>query len=367
MASKARGLADLGNAFNDGALSNRNLIINGAMQVAQRGTSETGITGEKYSVLDRFRLAFGTLGTWTGSQDSSAPDDFSSSLKILCTVADASPASGDYAVLQARIEAQDLQKLSYGASSAKTMTLSFWVKSNKTGTASLDVIQHDNGYKSIYPSYTINSADTWEYKTVQIAADTAGVINNDSGIGIEISWWLNSGSSLTGGSHTASWGTQVSANRNASNLGVGGAVNDYFAITGVQLEVGDTATPFEHRSYGQELALCQRYYYRRSSNSTDDGIMNMNAYSINACYGVLPLPVMMRSSPTLSYNEAGSSFRYYGNNSAQYISTAGLSIANASPNSVEMLAVPSTSASQGSGGWLRFQHASQWIAYDAEL
>jgi hypothetical protein len=294
MTSKARGLASLGNVFDDGALSNRNLIINGAMQVAQRGTSEAGITAEKYSVIDRWRVAFGTLGTWTGSQDSNAPEGFSSSLKVLCTTADASPASGDYAVIQHRIEAQNLQQLAYGASSAKVMTLSFWVKSNKTGTASLDIIQHDNSYKSIYPSYTINSADTWEFKTIQIAADTSGVINNDSGLGIEVSWWINSGSSLTGGSHTTSWAAQTTANRNASNLGVGGATNDYFQITGVQLEVGDTATPFEHRSYGQELALCQRYYQVTTGN--------IRSYSagIDAHSNSLPFMTEMRGAPSAS-------------------------------------------------------------------
>ena len=363
--SKARELSQ--RAGVDGALSNRNLIINGAMQVAQRGTSETGITAEKYSVIDRWRVAFGTLGTWTGSQDSNAPEGFSSSLKVLCTTADASPASGDYAVIQHRIEAQNLQQLAYGASSAKVMTLSFWVKSNKTGTASLEIIQHDNSYKSIYPSYTINSADTWEFKTIQIAADTSGVINNDSGLGIEVSWWINSGSLLTGGSHTTSWAAQTAANRNASNLGVGGATNDYFQITGVQLEVGDTATPFEHRSFGQELALCQRYYQKIGGTENNLLMGHSHTYASGYSYGVFKYDAPMRAIPSgsVSTNAAGAwRYRYGSGSNADN---------NATQFGIDQLGVSQCRFYMGHGlaantqGWVRGQSSASYVMLDAEL
>jgi len=241
-------------------MSHRNLIINGAMQVAQRGTQVTGATGIDYYTCDRFKFFIGNLGTWTVDQSTDSPNGFSNSFKATATTADASPASGDYGVLVQYIEAQNLQHLAFGTPDAKDMTLSFWVKSNKTGNATFEIIQKDNSNAHRTFSYSINAADTWEYKTISIPADTSGNINNDSGTGFEIDWWLNSGSSYTSGSHSTTWQSMVNANRNPSNLGVGGATSDYFAITGVQLEVGSVATPFEHRSYGEELARCQRYY-----------------------------------------------------------------------------------------------------------
>jgi hypothetical protein len=277
------------------AYGNRNLIINGAMQVAQRGTSATGVTSDGYRTCDRFRCAIGTLGTWTISQDTSAPDDFSSSFKLLCTTADASPSTNDYLVVQQRIEAQSLQHLSFGTSSAKKLTLSFWVKSNKTGAASIEFINFDNSDKSAYPSYTINTADTWEYKTITVSGDTSGGPDNNNGAGLEVAFWLNGGSAFTGGSHTTSFGTFTSSNRNASNLGVGGAVNDYWQITGVQLEVGDTATPFEHIPFSDQLARCQRYYQKPSGRQLQ-GVME----STTIAQAQIPFLTAMRAAPTLT-------------------------------------------------------------------
>ena len=242
-----------------GALSNRNLLDNGAMRVAQRGTSVTDVTGLKYT-CDRWLFAPNSLGTWTIAQVNDAPTGFTKSFKATCTTADASPTAGDYCLIVQRLEGQNLQHLKFGTSDAESLYLSFWVKSNKTGNASFGHLQTDNSNRQFTTSYTINTANTWEYKTIQIPADTAGVINDDNGVGLTLDFWLNSGSNYTGGSHSAGWESNVNTNRNASNLGVGGAVNDYFQITGVQLEVGSVATPFERRSYADELFSCQRYY-----------------------------------------------------------------------------------------------------------
>ena len=371
--SKARQLADLGSVTTrldevgntDGALSNRNLIINGAMQVAQRGTTGTS-TGGGYLSVDRFWYGrSGYTPSMTRSQEADGPSGFSNSHKVLTATAATVPVSG-YASIFQSIEATSLQHLNYGSSDAAPITLSFWVKSNLTGTFAVSGIHFDTSTLRIADTYTIAVADTWEYKTITFVGQTTYPIDNDNGTGMRIEWCLSSGTDYTGGS-SGVWSATAADRFAGHSVDITGTLNNYFQITGVQLEVGDTATPFEHRSYGDELQRCQRYYWQRSSASTDDGIMNMNAYSTNACYGVISFPTTMRSSPTFSFNEAGSSFRYYGNNSAQYISTGGLSISNASTASCEMLAVPSTSASQGSGGWLRFQSASQWIAYDAEL
>ena len=285
---------NVSNMVPDVALSNRSVIINGAMQVAQRATQVTGVTTSAYRTCDRWLAALGSLGTWTVDQSTDAPNGFSNSLKTTCTTADASPAASDYCILIHYIEAQNLQHLAFGTADAKSMTLSFWVKSNKTGSASWGIRQSDNSNKMISKSYTINSADTWEYKTISIPADTAGVINNDNGTGSQLDWWLNSGSDFTGGSHATTWSTFDNTRRNPSNLGVGGAVNDYFAITGVQLEVGDVATPFEHESYAETLQKCLRYYYKTDNLGVGVGT---NSTSINLRTS---FNVFMRTSPTAS-------------------------------------------------------------------
>ena len=279
----------------DGLNDAKNLIINGAMQVAQRGTQVTGVTTAGYKTCDRWGLPITNLGTWTVDQSTDAPNGFSNSLKMTCTTANASPASGDYYILNQRIEAKNLQHLAYGTADAKSMTISFWVKSNKTGPASFCATQNDNSNKMISKSYTINSANTWEYKTISIPSDTAGVINNDNGAGLFIEWWLNGGSDFTIGSHATTWIAIDHTRRNASNLGVGGTVGDYFAITGVQLEVGEVATPFEHESFGSTLQKCQRYYQLGGAGAAGsvDGSSGRVFFSSN-------LPVQMRVAPSVS-------------------------------------------------------------------
>jgi len=278
-------------------LGRRNLIINGAMQVAQRGTSVTGITSTpNYCTADRFLLS-SVIGTLTAEQSTDAPDGFGYSFKISCTTAESTGSlnSGDYIQLQQRIEGQNLQHLAMGTSNAKPMTLSFWVKSNITGTGSVELQQKDNSDRQVTPSYTINSADTWEYKTISIPADTSGLINNDNGMGMWLLFWLQSGSAFTGGTNRTSWTAESNPDRNASNLEFATTTSDYFAITGVQLEVGNTATPFEHRSYGEELTLCQRYYQRFDA---EQNLGCWGARSSTLFTGGINFMTTMRSAPT---------------------------------------------------------------------
>jgi hypothetical protein len=286
----------------------RNLVINGACTISQRGTSTTGVTNGGYNSVDRFEFLLNTLGTWTSEQSTDAPDGFVNSHKLTATTADASPASGDYAVIFYKPEGQDLQALQYGLSGAKTTTISFWVKSNKTGNASFTVLQPDGSDRMLPQQYTINSANTWEYKSISIVGDQSGNINNDNGNGIRLEWWINSGSTYTGGSHSSTWIAYDVSSRNVSNLGVGGATSDYFAITGVQLEVGSQATPFEHRLYADELARCQRYYekpayinivaVRPTSASTGD---------VN---GFASWTVQKRATPTITYVSGSSNLGF---------------------------------------------------------
>jgi len=294
-------------------LGRRNLIINGAMQVAQRGTSATGKTSNGYYTCDRFRIQIGSIGTYTVEQSTDAPNEFSNSWKISCTTADSSPAASDYLLLNHFIEAQNLQGLAFGTADAKPLTLSFWVKSNKTGNASFEMEQNDNSNKQLSFQYTINSANTWEKKTISIPADTAGVINNDNGIGLQLNWWLNGGTDFTSGSHKSTWSTFALGDNNPSNLGIGGSTSDYWQITGVQLESGDTATPFEHRSFGEELALCQRYYEKSFDYDTApaqntgsvSGSLTVSGVStsVRTLLGHVDFAVHKRAVPTITrYN-----------------------------------------------------------------
>ena len=280
-----------------GPLSNRNIFVNGGARVAQRGTSATGITGSAYQTVDQFKTSIASLGTWTVTQETDAPAGFANSLKMDCTTADASPASGDVCAIDTYVEAQDLQVLEYGSSSAVAATLSFYVKSNKTGSGTVSILQPDNSSRCINVSYTISSANTWERKTISLPADASGVINNDNGRGLGIEFWLNSGSTYSGGSAQATWGSLNNSIRNFANLGIGGSTDDYWMITGVQLELGEEATPFEHRSFGDELVRCQRYFQVICQYATMAGTTNGSSQVANV--GV-SLATSMRAAPTAS-------------------------------------------------------------------
>ena len=292
---------------NAGTMSNRNLIHNGEMQVSQRGITTTGQSASSYMTADRWAYNITNLGTWTVETDPDSPVGFTSSLTATCTTADASPDAGDYILLYQSIEAQNLQHLAFGDAAAEQLVLSFWVKSNKTGDASFEILQVDNSNKLFSAEYNISTADTWEYKTISVPADTAGVINNDDGTGFQVGWWLNTGSTYTTGSPQSTWATLANENRNPSNLGVGGAISDYFSITGVQLEVGSVATPFEHRSYADMLAICQRYFVALGGRSdftpanNYDFIGHGRVSTVTSAIVDLHLPVTLRTIPSMSF------------------------------------------------------------------
>lgn len=305
--SQARDFADSFSAVSTGR---RNMVINGAMQVAQRGTSATGVTSSSYNTCDRIRQGVGSIGTYTISQETDAPNGFSNSYKVLTTTADASPATGDFLFLEYKIEGQDLQHLKYGTSDASTTTLSFWVKSSQTGTGNVAIQHNDNTTKRYIRNYTINTADTWEYKTITIAGRTDGAIDNDNNSSIQIQMWLGSGDTFTGTDKTSDgWHTADNSARNeGGTLDINAAVNRYWQITGLQWEVGNSASPFEHRSYGEELALCRRYYYRFTATSTYPAFGLASAYQSSAVRTIFNYPVKMRVKPTYTLDGSWRAF-----------------------------------------------------------
>jgi len=290
--SKARQLADLGNVYDDGALSNRNVIVNGAMVISQRGTSFTSVGNGDYT-LDRFRVYSSGGGVFNVDQASDGPDDFTKSLKVTVATNDASIGSSDYYILNSRLEGYDTAKFNFGTSAAKTVTLSFYVKSSLTGTFGGSFTNSSEANAYIF-SYTINAANTWERKTVTITGQTSGTWATDNTNSIRIYWDLGCGSGNVSGS--TGWGS--GAYGLSSTVQLVGTSSATWQITGVQLEVGDTATPFEHRSYGDELARCQRYYQMTNAVALFSG----RGTGTTTAVASLPLTVPMRASPTLTTN-----------------------------------------------------------------
>ena len=260
--SKARGLADLGNAYSDGALSNRNVIINGAMQVAQRGTSATA---GGYVSLDRYQSLSTGGGAYTFSQETDTPSGqgFKNSAKVTVDTADSSIAAGDYYHLQQNIEGQNIAHFMQGTGDAINVTLSFWVKSSLTGDFG-GAFRNDDGSRTRPFQYNISSADTWQKVTKTIQLDTSGTWLTTDGTGLRVGFDLGSGATYQGASDAWASANYLTQSGSVQLIGTSSAT---WQITGVQLEVGDQATPFEHRSYGDELARCQRYYQLNTAMS----------------------------------------------------------------------------------------------------
>jgi hypothetical protein len=288
-----------GNNWLNTPQKNRNLLYNGAMQVHQRGTSTTGITTTGYYTADRWSHSVGSMGTWTDSVENDAPtgSGFRKSWKTLCTTADAAPAAGDALVFQQIFEGQDLQRIRKGTSSAQQLTLSFWVKSNVTGTYATNLLDEDNT-RQVGAQYTISASGTWEKKTITFPADTTGAFDNDNAASFRVQWWLGAGSNFTSGTFNTTWASTTNANRAVGQTNLAAATNNYWQITGVQLEVGDTATEFEFKSYNQEIAECQRYYVRFAGFAGFPFFGLGSAASSTAAFFFIDLPVRMRAAPT---------------------------------------------------------------------
>ena len=302
--TKAAELAKMGEVLTNSQIGGRrNIIINGAMQVAQRGTSSTS-TG--YGSVDRIRVNTNNLDefAFTQSQSTTTPGQgFSNSFKVEVTTKEDALSGGEYANIQYRIEAQDLQSLAYGTSDAKKTTLSFWVRSSLVGKYSVLFYQLDDA-RSNTQSFTISSADTWEHKTITIVGDTTGVIDNDNGAGININFILAAGTDYAGTPHS-DWGAYSETDDFAFDDQVNFiAQTGTFYLTGLQFEIGSQATPFEHRSFGEELALCQRYFTKFGGSTTYDlvGFGGTASSATNAQVGMV-FPTQMRAIPSLTHND----------------------------------------------------------------
>jgi hypothetical protein len=333
------------------------------MKVSQRGTSFAAITSGTYS-LDRWRFYNGDIGAYTVTQDSTGADGFANSFKIDCTTADASPAAGDYLILRYSFEGQDLQCWKKGTASAESVTLSFWVKSNKTGDLAIHLFDADNA-RGIGSTPTINSADTWEKKTITFAGDTTGAFNDDNAVSLYLDFWYDGGSTYTGGSTPTSWEAVAESDRGAgTTLALADSTSNYINITGVQLEVGSIATEFEHRSYGEELALCQRYYYLLVEGDNEEVCYGFY-YNATSIYMDISFPVTMRVAPSLDYTTGSNYYEIYANGVADSFDT--LAIQGAHPNGINAYNTNNVSGTAGHAGFIYTANANSRIAFEAEL
>ena len=315
------------------ALSNRNLVINGAMQVAQRGTTHTqSPNAGNYHTVDRY--SYRRTGTWSGvtavalSQESSgAPSGFTHFLRYAPTGSDSSTPSDTAMYIDAKLEGNSVSSLALGTSAAKSFTISFYVRSSVTGTFCVGFQNSDSTKHSYVAEYTINSANTWEQKEITVDAPTSGTFATDTSNGLVFYFIVSADSSSstystsTVGSWLASTDARWSSNQSD---GVTKTTNQTFDITGIQLEVGEQATPFEHRSFGDELARCQRYYSEQFIRF--DGVTNYSAWRYSYDF-----PVYMRTAPTLT-KAAGFSVDGTGSGSFENVSSQGFVFLNGGSN-----------------------------------
>ena len=299
--SKAAELAKMGEVLTNNQIGGRrNILYNGAMTIAQRGTSFTSLGGTAgvYS-LDRMRFGFTmNSGRFTITQSTDTPNGFANSLKIDVTTAESSLNAASGCAIGQFIEGQDVQQFKKGTSDAEQYTVSFHVKSNVTGTYIVELFDFDNT-RQVSKSYTIDSANTWERKTITFPADTTGAFDNDNASSLAVQWFFASGTDRTSGTLNTSWASSTDANRIVGQTNLFSSTDNELYITGMQLEVGSTATPFEHRSVGEELRLCQRYYVEEDGVSMRNFTGGTIAVSIPHFW-----KTTMRAAPTISGTNA---------------------------------------------------------------
>jgi len=318
----------------------RNKIINGAMQVIQRGSSIADVGDEAHTfTLDRWKLYVqNSTARFTVSQDSDSPEGFGGSMKIECTTTDTSLASTDEVYLEQRLEGQDVQDFAKGTTSAKEYTLSFYAKTAKRGTYIVNLLGRDNTTSNVSAAYTVSNTG-WNRYTLTFPADTnsSRKDDNDDEEALRVLWWFVAGSAVDSGSLQTTWANSSDTGRATGQLNFADSTSNIFYITGCQLEVGSQATEFEHRSYGEELALCQRYYIQYGPNSALSRFPMMGeCTSSSVAQYPLQFPVMMRGGTggvSLTTNGSATDYQIYSGNSSKPCSAISLAITFKNPDS----------------------------------
>ena len=373
--TKAAELAKMGEVLTNSQIGGRrNIIINGAMQVAQRGTSSTS-TG--FQTCDRIQFLTNNTDNFafTVSQSSTAPDGFSTSQKLDCTTAESSLDADELARFLYKVEGQDIQHFNYGSSASEEVTVSFYVRSNVTGVYTVEFRLNAAGTSTITKQYTISSANTWERKILKLPTNTATSVDNDNSNGIELSFCVAAGSNFTTGSLGTSWATTATSSRYAGQAAnIMSSTDNEWYITGIQMELGSQATPFEHRSFGEELLLCQRYAIVYSKN----GQPNMGQKAIgtgastnsSGAYQAFIFPqVTMRAVPTLTVGGSVSDYEILKYETGFVDLNSSISLYSASGRSLFVLTFSSATAEaeRGRDVIMRLEGDNSSLLFDSEL
>ena len=373
--SKAAELAKMGEVITNNQVGGRrNIVINGAMNVSQRATSEAGLgASAKYSTLDRFKMHFAnTAGRLTMTQTADGPNGFKNCLKLACTTADTSIAAGEIASIQTRFEGQDLQQIKKGTADAETITVSFYVKGNASATYTCELYDNDNS-RHIGQEFSVTTS--WTRVVLTFAADTTGALDDDNANSFQINWNLHAGSTYTGGTFSSNtWNTTANQRIGDNQTSFFDSTDRTFFITGVQMEVGSQATPFEHRSFGEELQLCQRYYYERMGAGTALAVsggeyqwaMNGIAYNTTLGIGGLAFPTPMRATATLGYSAVAHFIKQTAGRGDEVTAINLYDGAENATTSTAYIQFNSSNSTAG-GAIMTTQNSSARLNFDAEL
>ena len=374
--TKAAELAKMGEVLTNSQIGGRrNMVINGAMNIAQRATSATGVggTNEEYPTIDRFNFTTTSAGRFTMEQVADVHDGFANAMKLSCTTADTSISASEALILQTKFEGQDMQQLRYGSSSAESITVSFYVKGNASATYTLEWRNEEDG-RNI--GKTFNVTTDWTRVIITFAGDTGGSpVDDDNTHAFTLGIWLHGGSTFSGGTFTEN----VYHSTHNQRIGDGqtsflDSTDRTFFITGLQMEVGEQATPFEHRSFGEEQRLCQRYAIVYSKN----GQPNMGQKAIgtgastnsSGAYQAFIFPqVTMRAVPTLTVGGSVSDYEILKYETGFVDLNSSISLYSASGRSLFVLAISSATAEaeRGRDVIMRLEGDNSSLLFDSEL
>ncbi len=354
------------------------LIINGDMQIAQRGTSTASITGTDVFVVDRWRMDEGADSTLTMSQESLSSGNaynngFKKSLKVLVTTADSSIGSSQSVQLIQHVEAQNLQGLKFGTSGAKNLTLSFWYKSNVTGVHTVCIDKPDSTRTTCPLEFTVSSSGTWEKHVLNANANSAvqgssGAIANDNGTGFRVMWGLAYGSSYTSGT-SGTWEQNGTGSFSTSNQqNIVGSADNYVEVTGVQLEIGqfdsNTIPDFPFEDVENNLRRCRRYYEMIVNKDVNKVIATGGCYQsdvVSINYQWYP----KRATPSV---DQGSGTNYFGfNRGGGAITFNSIKIYSATATAGLLYSDDGVSASTYENGWIYIANSSAYVALDSEM
>jgi len=370
--TKAAELAKMGEVLTNSQIGGRrNMVINGAMNVAQRGTSTSSVGASSgYFACDRWRLFSTTSGRATVSQSTDAPNGFKNSFKIDVTTADTSIAATELFILSYAMEGQDAQMIKKGTSEAESLTMSFYAKANASANYVVEMYDADNTRNNTQ-AFTVT--DSWQRFSFTFAPDTTGALDDDNALSFyPIQIWLHGGSDYSSGTFASNtWGSVTDANRYAgSRTSIFDSTDREFYVTGVQVEVGSQVTPFEYKSFGEELALCKRYFtvLANGSEKINASICPGAYYTANIIFHSVVLPVEMRTAPSMVTTNGTNYYISFSNGSGDHHDAIALGSAGTN-RVVEIVAETNVAATAGHATFTRLggTDASAKCMLNAEL